>query len=95
MVRLALLPWPLPDGRRIGADPAIFRRLASGDASTAVELALRRLRAAGVSTAVRAAAVPPETARLWAGALAFPISRKTAEQFLHRLDINTVQETEK
>lgn len=90
VIRLALLPWPLSDGRRIGADPAIFRRLAGGDAATAVDLALRRLRAAGISSAVRAAAVPPETARLWAAALAFPITQKTAEHFLHRLDPTTV-----
>ncbi|MDP2822168.1 MAG: type I-U CRISPR-associated protein Csx17 [Sulfuritalea sp.] len=95
VIRLALLPWPLPDGRRIGADPAIFRRLASGDAASAVELARRRLRAAGVSCAVRVAGVPPETARRWAAALAFPITQKTAMSFLHRLDPTYLQETMK
>ncbi|MGF1643461.1 MAG: type I-U CRISPR-associated protein Csx17 [Thiotrichales bacterium] len=95
LIRLALIPWPLSDGRRIGADPAIFRRLVSGDAAAAVELAIRRLRAAGVSTAVRVAAVPPETARFWAAALAFPITRKTAERFLHRLETNIDKETVK
>jgi len=92
VLRLALLPWPLKDGQRIGTDPAIFRRLASGDVATAVELALRRLRAAGICSAVRTATASPETARLWAAALAFPICRNTAEQFLVRLDPSFIQE---
>lgn len=92
VLRLALLPWPFKDGRCIGTDPAIVRRLAAGDAAGAVELALRRLRAAGVSATVRAATAPPETARLWAAALAFPISENTAEEFLFRLDPSTIQE---
>lgn len=95
-LRLALLPWPIktPQGGeiRIGADPAVFRRLAGGDAATAVELSLRRLRAAGIQTAVRIAAAPPETARLWAAALAFPVSHTTARYFLRRLDPKAIQE---
>jgi CRISPR-associated protein Csx17 len=87
-IRLAMLPWPLTD-RRISADPAVLRRLAAGDATTAVELALRRLRATGIAATVRVAAVPTDTARRWAAALAFPISRKTATQFLKRLDPNS------
>lgn len=92
-IRLAMLPWPLPDGRRIGVDPAILRRLESGDAATAVELALRRLRAAGIHPAMRVASVSPETARLWAAGLAFPISRYTARDFVHRLDPHSLKET--
>jgi len=96
VIRLALLPWPLKTragGKlRIGTDPAIFRRLVSGDAATAVELALRRLRAAGIRTSVRAATVPPVTARLWAAALAFPVNQTTAATFLHRLDPNALPE---
>jgi CRISPR-associated protein Csx17 len=95
VLRLALLPWPLKDRLggeiRIGADPAIFRRLAGGDAATAVKLALRRLAAAGVRTAVRTATVPLETARLWAAALAFPITKSTARAFLRRLDPTAIQ----
>lgn len=92
-IRLAMLPWPLPDGRRIGVDPAILRRLESGDAATAVELALRRLRAAGIHPTVRVAQVTPETARLWAAALAFPISQHTATAFVRRLDPYSLKET--
>jgi CRISPR-associated protein Csx17 len=88
VLRLALLPWPLKDGREIKADPAIYRRLSSGDAAGAVELALRRLSAAGIHAAVRAAALSPATARLWAAALAFPINRNTAENFLRTLNPN-------
>ncbi|MCC6534731.1 MAG: type I-U CRISPR-associated protein Csx17 [Burkholderiales bacterium] len=86
-IRLALLPWPLSDGRRIGCDPAILRRLASGDAASAVELALRRLRAAGIRGALRAGATDPATARRWAAALAFPINQSTAADFLSRIEL--------
>jgi CRISPR-associated protein Csx17 len=92
-VRLSMLPWPLPDGRRIGVDPAILRRLESGDAATAVELALRRLRAAGIHPTVRVASVSLETARLWAAALAFPISQHMATAFVRRLDPHSLKET--
>ena len=92
-IRLTMLPWPLPDGRRIGVDPAILRRLEGGDAATAVDLALRRLRAAGIYPTVRAASVSPETARLWAAALAFPISRHTAAALVRRLDPHSLKES--
>ncbi len=91
-IRVAHLPWPLPDGRAVPCDPAIVRRLASGDAATAIELALRRLRGAGLRAGVRAAAVPASTARLWAAALAFPISPQTAVRLVHRLDPALSQE---
>jgi CRISPR-associated protein Csx17 len=92
-IRLALLPWPLMDGRRIGTDLAIFRRLESGDASSAVTIALRRLRAAGINATIRMAGVPTDTARLWAAALAFPISPQTAAAFVARLDPASLKET--
>lgn len=92
-IRLTNLPWPLPDGRRIGVDPGVLRRLESGDAATAVELSLRRLCAAGIYPTVRVASVSPETARLWAAALAFPISRQTAMDFVRRLDPHSLKET--
>lgn len=85
-IRLALLPWPLAEGIHIPADPAILRRLDAGDAAGATELALRRLRAAGVGATVRVATCSAETARLWAAALAFPLSRRTAVAFVRRLD---------
>ncbi len=89
-VRLCMLPWPIRTRSGfdldIGADPAIIRRLAAGDAASAVAIALRRLNAAGVRSTVRFGAVPPDTARLWAAAIAFPISKGTAKQFLSRLD---------
>lgn len=88
VIRLATLPWPLPDGRNIGTDPAILRRLESGDAAEAFELALRRLRAVGITTTVRCAVVTAEMAHLWAAALAFPITQHVAEKFVHRLDPN-------
>ena len=89
-IRLCTLPWPLetPSGFEldIGANPAIVRRLAAGDAPSAFTLASRRLGAAGVRCTVRSGAAPPKTARLWAAALAFPITQNTAKHFLGRLD---------
>lgn len=89
-IRLAMLPWPLPDGRRIGVDPAILRRLESGDAVTAIELALRRLRAAGIQPTVKTGVVSSQTARFWAAALAFPITQKMAERFVRHLDSHSL-----
>lgn len=91
VIRLAMLPYPLPDGRCIGTDPAILRRLGSGDASAALVLANQRLRAAGINATVRTAAVTTQTARLWAAALAFPISKHTAADFLRRIDPHVTQ----
>ena len=91
-IRLCALPWPLRTRSGfeldIGTDPALLRRLAAGDAASAVHLALRRLGAAGVRCTLRVAAAPPATARLWAAALAFPIAKPTARRFLRRLDPN-------
>jgi CRISPR-associated protein Csx17 len=86
VIRLALLPWPLPDGRSIGTDPAITRRLVTGDVAAAVELARRRLRAANIITTIRTASASADVAKRWAAALAFPISRTTAASFVKRLD---------
>jgi CRISPR-associated protein Csx17 len=78
-LRLAHLPWPLSDGRSIGTDESVIRRLLAGDGGTATEAALRRLRAAGLSPPLQGACADPSTARLWAAALAFPISRPCAD----------------
>ena len=89
-VRLAALPWPLRmrSGFEldVGAEPAVVRRLAAGDAASALTIALRRLAAAGVRSTVRACTTTTHTAKLWAAALAFPITQRTAGQFLQRLD---------
>jgi len=89
-IRLCALPWKLKTRGGleldVEVDPAIFRRLAVGDAASAVTIALRRLRTAGVQCTVRAGTVSPHTARLWAAALAFPITKLTANRFLNRLD---------
>jgi CRISPR-associated protein Csx17 len=85
-LRVSLLPWPLPDGRAPRADPAIFRRSESGDASGAVQIALRRLRSVGISCGFATATTTPTQARLFAAALAFPISKQTAQAFADRLD---------
>lgn len=91
-VRLAMLPWPLKEGRLVGSDPAILRRLQSGDAQNAVQIAVRRLRAAGIRPTVRGITVPNETARMWAAALAFPISHSSAVRLLKRIEPNLTKE---
>jgi CRISPR-associated protein Csx17 len=73
-LRLASLPWPLADNRDIPADDGLIRRLVSGDASAAVDAALRRLRAVGLRPPLRGAVADAAIARLWAAALAFPVS---------------------
>ena len=91
-IRLCALPWrlPMPKGFEldVGTDPTLVRLLATGDAGAAFELAARRLGAAGVRCTVRVAATSHDTARLWAAALAFPISQSTARRLLRRLDPN-------
>lgn len=85
-LRVALLPQALRDGRAPRVDPAIFRRLKSGDVSGAVQVALRRLGAAGIACGFTTATTTPAQARLFAAALAFPVSRQTAQSFADRLD---------
>ena len=91
-IRLCTLPWPLSTRSGfeldVGADPALVRRLVAGDAATAFDLASRRLGAAGVCCTVRGSAASVDTARLWAAALAFPITQPTARRLLLRLDPN-------
>lgn len=85
-IRLACLPWPLGSQGAPVCDPALIRRLASGDAAAALEIALRRLRPAGVRPSLRSATVDADTARRWAAALVFPISVRDAEYLLRVLD---------
>lgn len=89
-IRLCTLPWKIKARSGfvldVGTDPALVRRLVTGDAATAVSLALRRLGAAGVRCTIRAATVRPALSRLWAASLAFPISKRTAETLLYRID---------
>jgi CRISPR-associated protein Csx17 len=85
-LRVSLLPWPLADGRAPRADPAVFRRLQSGDVSGAIQVAIRRLRSAGITCGFTSATTTPAQARLFAAALAFPISKQTAQAFANRLD---------
>jgi len=85
-VRLANLPAPLREDRAVAVDPAIVRRLAAGDAVSAVALAAQRLRAAGLHVPLATVVADAQTARRWGAALAFPISARTALAFARRLD---------
>lgn len=77
-LRLASLPWPIDENHSIPADGGLIRRLMSGDAAAAVDVALRRLRAAGLRPPIHGACADLATARLWAAALVFPISNRWA-----------------
>ena len=85
-VRLACLPWKLSDGKEIPADPSIVRRLLAGDSSRAIDVALARLRAAGIRPPLQAGVTDAASARRWAAALVFPIDRRTARLAAETLD---------
>jgi CRISPR-associated protein Csx17 len=84
LFRLVTLPWPLEvKGSTIPVhfDPAIVSRLASGGTGSlrvAGEMALRRLKAAGLTPVIRKIAGDDALARRIALSLAFPISHRTA-----------------
>ena len=91
-LRLACLPWELDDNRTIPVDDAIVRRLIAGDGAAAVDIALRRLRAAGLRPPLQGACADPVTARLWAAALAFPISFTCARAMARHFESNSQKE---
>lgn len=91
-VRMCALPFPVRE-RTVVTEPAMVRRLASGDAAGAVELALRRLRASGFRPPLAAAVADPATARRWAAALAFPIDPLVAAAMADRFLNPTAGET--
>jgi CRISPR-associated protein Csb1 len=61
-LRLCALPFPVRD-RAIATEPAMVRRLATGDTAGAVEVALRRLRASGLRPPLVSAVADATTAR--------------------------------
>ncbi len=87
-MRLACLPWKLPNGQSIPAESSMIARLISGDGSTATQIAISRLRASGIRPPLQAAITDQATARLWAAALVFPIDRRSASSILSTLDPN-------
>ncbi len=91
-LRLASLPWRLNESRDVRVDAAMVRRLRSGDGGGALEIALRRLSAAGLRPPLRAALSNPATARLWAAALAFPISWSQAQTLARTFETTNRQE---
>ena len=91
-IRLCALPFDLA-GRRVPLDAGILRRLESGDASSAVSIALRRLRSAGFQPPIVTGTASPEAARLWLSALAFPIDIAVAEAMASRFESHAMTET--
>lgn len=91
-LRLCALPFNVRE-RTIAIEPAMFRRLASGDAVGATEIALRRLRASGFRPPISSTVVEPVTARRWAAAFAFPIDPAVADAMASRFEYHTTKET--
>ena len=87
-MRLACLPWKLPNGISIPAESSMIARLVSGDGSTATQIAINRLRSSGIRPPLQAAITDQATARLWAAALVFPIDWRSASSILSTLDPN-------
>ena len=87
-IRLACLPWKLAD-HDIKAEPSMVRRLLAGDGTAAAAIAKRRLWANGLRVPFEAALADDQTARLWAAALAFPISKGTANRAIQILFPNS------
>ncbi|MCA9088027.1 MAG: type I-U CRISPR-associated protein Csx17 [Planctomycetaceae bacterium] len=83
-IRLACLPkWKAsadPDSLSIPCEPAMVSRLLAGDGGAAVRIAARRLGAHGIRVPFQSAITDSQTARLWAAALVYPISRWTAKR---------------
>jgi CRISPR-associated protein Csx17 len=79
-LRLACLPWPIDDGLSTPAEASLVSRLLSGDGAAAVRIAAQRLGASGIRLPFQTALTDVETTRLWAAALAFPISRGSARR---------------
>lgn len=77
-VRLACLPWPLTRDKDIPADSRVVRLLSGAEGSRAIEIARARLRSVGIRPPMQAGVTGPASARLWAAALAFPITRGSA-----------------
>jgi CRISPR-associated protein Csx17 len=77
-LRLATLPWPLPLDRIIPTESSIVRRLLAEDSAGAVNLALSRIRSAGIRPPIQGGAIDKYSGRRWAAALVFPIERGTA-----------------
>lgn len=84
-LRLACLPWPIDKGMSIPAESSMLARLTAGDATNAVRIAAQRLGAAGIHVPFRSAFADQQTARLWAAALAFPISLGSARRAVEYL----------
>jgi CRISPR-associated protein Csx17 len=85
-LRLACLPWPLAENKNIPAEPGIVRRLRAGDGTGAIDIALARIRTAGIRPPLQAGVVDVYSTRLWAAALAFPIDRGSAMRAAAILD---------
>lgn len=72
------------------ANPAVLRRLQSGDLPAALALCLDRQRVLGGVPTLHSAALDPTQGPLWAAALLFPIHADDLRPFFRRLDLSSV-----
>ena len=79
-LRLSSLPSPILNRPQIPVEPSLVRRLQSGDSASAVDVAIRRLRGAGLTVPFVSATCSEDAGVLWAAALVFPISGFSAEK---------------
>ena len=91
-LRLCGLPFEVA-GRQVPIDAAMVRRLASGDATGAIAIAVRRLRAVGLRPPIITDSADPATAQRWAAALAFPIDPAVAEAIAQHFQNHVTTET--
>jgi CRISPR-associated protein Csx17 len=85
-IRLASLPWPLTREKDIPNDPRIIRLLSSHDSARAVDIALKRLGSVGIRPPLQAGLTNSVSSELWAAALVFPISHRSAMRAAAILD---------
>ena len=85
-LRLCVLPFRLDESHDIPADERVVRLLMANDAGRAIDVARRRLIAVGIRPPFEVGTANPNIARLWAAAMAFPISQYTARHIAKQLD---------
>ncbi len=86
MLRLVHLPRSLRDGRSIPVEPSVVRLLQSNSAERAIEIAIRRLRSAGIRPPLYSGNADRETASRWAAAIVFPLNPGSVQQAVELVD---------
>jgi CRISPR-associated protein Csx17 len=86
MLRLVHLPRAMSNGISIPVEPSIVRLLQSNSADRAIEIAIRRLRSAGIRPPLYFGNADQETANRWAAALVFPLTPGSIQRSAELID---------